>query len=77
MRFDYDNIHGQCTYCNRYLEGNTINYRFGLIKRYGKKYVESLEKRQLLELDKLDIDQVEQINKTALSDIKKIKNKNK
>ena len=42
--FDERNVHGQCnTYCNRNLHGNLIEYRKGLVKRYGIEFVEKLE----------------------------------
>lgn len=43
MRFLESNIHGQCAPCNNHLSGNIINYRLGLIARYGVGFVESLE----------------------------------
>ena len=44
LRYNKDNIHGQCFYCNRILYGNIVNYRYGLINRYGIEFVERLEK---------------------------------
>lgn len=42
--FDERNCHKQCnTHCNKYLSGNLIEYRKGLIKRYGISFVEELE----------------------------------
>ena len=42
--FDERNCNAQCnTYCNKYLSGNLIEYRLGLINRYGKDFVEQLE----------------------------------
>lgn len=42
--FDERNCHKQCnTYCNKHLSGNLIEYRKGLIKRYGINFVEELE----------------------------------
>lgn len=43
LRFNNINTNGQCTRCNRFLHGNLINYRKGLIKRYGHAKVERLE----------------------------------
>lgn len=37
------NIHLQCAPCNTHLSGNQINFRRGLIERYGVELVESLE----------------------------------
>ena len=37
IRFDLDNIHGQCWYnCNKNRHGNLIEYRKGLIERIGE-----------------------------------------
>jgi len=41
--FDERNCHKQCRKCNRFLNGNELQYRSGLIKRYGQQYVEQLE----------------------------------
>jgi hypothetical protein len=44
LMFDPRNVHAQCnTYCNRNLHGNLIEYRKGLVKRYGIEFVEKLE----------------------------------
>jgi hypothetical protein len=42
--FDERNCHKQCnTYCNKMLSGNLLEYRKGLVNRYGIEYVEKLE----------------------------------
>jgi len=42
--FDERNCHKQCNaYCNKYRYGAQAEYRIGLVARYGKEYVESLE----------------------------------
>jgi 5-methylcytosine-specific restriction endonuclease McrA len=38
-----DNVQPQCRQCNRFLSGDTIAYRAGLIKKIGEKRVERLE----------------------------------
>jgi hypothetical protein len=43
--FDEDNVHGQCRHCNRFLSGNLIEYRKGLIKRYGMDFIFNLEEK--------------------------------
>lgn len=43
LRFNEVNTNGQCVRCNRYLSGNLIAYRQGLIQRYGKEKVLLLE----------------------------------
>jgi hypothetical protein len=42
--FDERNCHRSCnTYCNLYLSGNLLNYRIGLINRYGQDFITALE----------------------------------
>jgi hypothetical protein len=42
--FDERNCHKQCnSHCNKFLSGNLLEYRKGLIKRYGIEFVEQLE----------------------------------
>jgi hypothetical protein len=43
MRFNFKNIHLQCFSCNGPLSSNAINYRLGLVERYGEKFVDDLE----------------------------------
>ena len=43
LRFDENNVHGQCKKCNQYLSGNAVAYRAGLINRIGLAAVEALE----------------------------------
>lgn len=43
LRFAEQNVNGQCIKCNTYLHGNLINYRKGLVKKYGSEVVEMLE----------------------------------
>jgi len=37
LRFDPDNVHGQCKRCNYFLHGNPIEYEKTLIHRIGEK----------------------------------------
>jgi len=43
LRFNEDNVHGQCVYCNRHQHGNILEYRLRLIKRIGIDKVDFLE----------------------------------
>lgn len=43
VRFNEVNTNGQCIRCNCFLHGNLIEYRKGLIKRYGEQKVLFLE----------------------------------
>ena len=43
VRFNEDNVHSACEYCNTYLSGNLIPYREALIKKIGLERFEYLE----------------------------------
>jgi hypothetical protein len=43
LRYNEVNTNGQCTRCNKWLHGNLINYRSGLVARYGVAKVLLLE----------------------------------
>lgn len=43
LRFEVENCHAQCVKCNRYLSGNAVDYRIGLIQRIGEDKVNWLE----------------------------------
>ena len=44
--FDEFNVNGQCkNFCNNYMSGNLIEYRKGIIKRYGQKVLDYLDEK--------------------------------
>jgi Bacteriophage Lambda NinG protein len=43
LRFNEDNVHRQCSQCNKHKSGNVSAYRVGLIERIGLARVEALE----------------------------------
>lgn len=43
LRFNEDNVHGQCKDCNQFKDGNTDAYFSGLVRRIGAAGVERLE----------------------------------
>lgn len=43
LRFEENNVNAQCVYCNQHLHGNLINYRMGIIERFGLAVVDWLE----------------------------------
>lgn len=43
LRFNEVNVNGQCVRCNLHMHGNLINYRNGLVKKYGEQKVLLLE----------------------------------
>jgi len=46
LRFDERNAHAQRKQCNRHGAGRAVDYRRGLVERYGVAYVEDLERDQ-------------------------------
>lgn len=58
------NCHAQCRKCNRFLNGNELNYRKGLIMRYGEEYANFIE-------DLANSTRVKKYTKQELIDIKK------
>jgi len=50
LKFNFDNINGQCEKCNLYLNGNFENYSLNLPKRIGEERYNALVK--LAEIDK-------------------------
>ena len=65
LRFNETNVNGQCVHCNKWLHGNLINYRKGLVKKYGAETVELLEASvQLRKATKWDRYTLELIIKT-------------
>lgn len=45
LRYDEDNVHGQCSHCNRFLHGNLIDYGYNLLAKIGPERFEALKKR--------------------------------
>lgn len=43
LRFNEDNVAGQCVQCNYHKHGNQAQYRIGLIQRIGEERVKQLE----------------------------------
>lgn len=43
LRFDEDNVHGQCLRCNYFLSGNLNNYRINLEKKIGTERLKQLD----------------------------------
>jgi hypothetical protein len=46
VRWDEDNVHGQCIKCNTFLHGNLLEYRKNLIEKIGQKRFDRLEIRR-------------------------------
>ena len=64
VRFDLDNIHGQCVRCNKYLSANLIPYRANLLVKIGVIRLRQLEMKASLSNFKYSRDfLIEQIEK--------------
>lgn len=42
-RYDERNIHSQCSACNNWKDGNTIEFEKNLIEKYGKEFVDNIK----------------------------------
>lgn len=59
LSFVLTNCHSQCVRCNRYLSGNVVEYRKGLVHRVGLDKVEALENDN--DIRRFDIDYYKRI----------------
>ncbi len=57
VRFDEVNVNGQCIRCNKFLHGNLLEYRKGLIQKYGENALKVLElkRHNLSKMHKFEI----------------------
>lgn len=46
LRFNEDNVHGQCVHCNQHLHGNLLEYRIRLENRIGSQKFRELEAKR-------------------------------
>lgn len=76
LRYDPFNNFGQCIFCNMHKGGNPIEYREGLIDRYGIETTESfLEPSQ--PFNKLTINDIEELKKVVRSFLKYLREEDK
>ena len=71
LKFDERNCHAQSKKDNRYLSGNAVDYRIGLIARIGLEAVESLEADQTPR--KYTIDELKAIKSHYVAKLKEMK----
>ncbi len=45
VRFDEDNVNGQCVRCNTFLHGNLAEYKENLLEKIGKERMQKLQQR--------------------------------
>ncbi|MFA6057273.1 MAG: recombination protein NinG [Taibaiella sp.] len=75
VRFDEDNVHGQCIRCNMHLSGNQANYRNALIRKLGLEKVEFIEMRAKM-VSKWDRYSLIEIIETYSEKVKELKANN-
>ena len=73
VRFDEDNVHGQCVECNRWKHGNLLNYSDGLVERIGHERKHALS-IYLKETRKFSIEELKEITATYKQKLKDLKN---
>lgn len=61
LTFDEINVNGQCLRCNNFMHGNLINYRIGLVERYGEDKVIQLEESRINAIKKWSRDELKEI----------------
>ena len=74
LRFNEVNVNGQCLRCNTFLHGNLINYRKGLIKRYGEQKVQLLESSSVRKTKKWERFELQALREYFKNEISKLKN---
>ena len=74
--FDERNCHLQCRYCNRYLNGNLLEYRRQIIKLYGEGADIALEDKAM-EIKKYSIEDLTKLIEYYKIEIEKLVKENK
>jgi hypothetical protein len=75
--FNEMNCHKQCnTHCNKFLNGNTHEYRRGLMIRYGKAFVEKLDSLAILgrnkKYSKFELIEIKELYKSKIKKLKSL-----
>jgi len=77
MRYDEENVHGQCVECNKYKHGNLINYERGLINRIGYDRFENLVASSEEKKPKITAEEIKEKIKYYKQKIKEMEDKRK
>ena len=72
VRFNPDNVHGQCVACNQHKHGNLLAYRKGLIERIGQTAYAWLED-YATDTRKFTVSELMEINELYKAKIKNLK----
>jgi len=73
LYFDEHNVNGQCVHCNHYLEGNTEQYRKGLVLKYGEGIFDYFDKVRAGGLNKMYDFQYEMLAKRYRNFLKEMR----
>lgn len=73
MRFDEENVHGQCVYCNQHNHGNILEYQKGLAKRIGFHNYCQLVNRKNGQHHKLSIPEIKEMISEYRFKVKQLK----
>lgn len=71
LRFDEDNVHGQCVFCNQHQHGSISEYTINLPKRIGQERFEALQAKRKDTL-KLSIPEIKELITYYKSKIKEL-----
>ncbi len=71
--FDERNVNGQCIHCNYFLEGNTEQYRKGLIRKYGEGIIDDLDVKRLTGISKMYPFEYQELTKMYRVKVKEMK----
>ena len=74
VRFNEDNVHGQCIQCNYYQHGNLIKYRVYLERRIGRERLDLLDFEATRKIKKWSLTELNQIYELYKSKIKSERN---
>lgn len=76
LRYDERNIHAQCPRCNsaKMKGGNLLEYRIGLVNRYGEAFVQQLEQMSRCASKRWTIPELKQIEQYYKDKLKELKN---
>lgn len=75
LKFNENNIHGQCKKCNMFDDGNESGYRVGLIQRYGKDYLSNINdlagesKKNTYHWDREELEELRKYYKAKLKEL--------
>ncbi|PKN06117.1 MAG: recombinase [Deltaproteobacteria bacterium HGW-Deltaproteobacteria-7] len=59
LKYNEDNVHAQCTSCNKFKSGNLVDYRINLVNKIGEQKVKRLETLYQMKQTKKHLDEFE------------------